>query len=213
MGAEDYGSLVCTIIGGPNGSGKSTIYANLAPPGQFINADIIARGINPSHPEAASLSAGRRTLEELARVLAERQSFVFETTLSSHQSVELMRAAKDASYEVGLVFVALNSANLNVQRVADRVARGGHHIPEEIIRRRYEAALRRLPEAIRLADSSMLFDNSASSGAQLLIQIQAASIEVNNLDEADIFHCRLAEAVGDALSMSTDAVFRAAKPG
>jgi predicted ABC-type ATPase len=169
--------------------------------------------INPGHPEAASISADRRTLEELARVLRARESFVFETTLSSHQSVELMRAAKDADYEVGLVFVALNSANLNVQRVADRVARGGHHIPEDIIRRRYEAALRRLPEAIRLADSSMLFDNSTSSGAQLLMQIQAASIEVNNLDEADIFHCRLAEAVSDALSISTDAVFRAAKLG
>jgi len=165
--------------------------------------------INPGHPEAASISADRRTLEELARVLRARESFVFETTLS----VELMRAAKDADYEVGLVFVALNSANLNVQRVADRVARGGHHIPEDIIRRRYEAALRRLPEAIRLADSSMLFDNSTSSGAQLLMQIQAASIEVNNLDEADIFHCRLAEAVSDALSISTDAVFRAAKLG
>jgi predicted ABC-type ATPase len=120
---------------------------------------------------------------------------------------------KEADYEVGRVFVALNSADLTVERIAERVARGGHDIPEDVVRRPYENALRRLPEAIRLADSSIIFDNSTSSGPQLLVQIRADTIEVNCLDEADAFHCRLADAVGDALSMSIDAVFRAAKRG
>ncbi len=159
------------------------------------------------------MAAGRQTLSELARALLARDSFVYETTLSSSQSVELMRAAKIAEYEVGLVFVALNSAALNVQRVADRVARGGHHIPQDIIRRRYEASIRRLPHAIRLADASMLFDNSAASGPHLLMELRATTIGVNNLDAAKALHCRLAEAVGAALSMSKDAIFRAGKPG
>jgi predicted ABC-type ATPase len=112
-----------------------------------------------------------------------------------------MRTAKQAGYEVGLIFVALNSADLNVERVAERVARGGHNIPEDIIRRRYETAIRSLPEAISLADGTIIFDNSHASGPQLLVQIRAGSIGVNHLDEADVFHCRLAEAVGEALSL------------
>jgi len=213
VGVEVPRRPVCTIIGGPNGSGKSTIYGSLVPPGRFLNGDVIARSINPDRPEAASLAAGRQTLVELARAIRERETFAYETTLSSRQSIELMREAKQAGYEVGLVFVTLNSADLNVERVAERVARGGHDIPENVIRRRYGASLRRLAEAIGVADGSIRFDNSHSSGPQVLVQIQAGSIEVNNLDEADLFHCRLAEAVAGALSISSDAVFRAAKLG
>lgn len=211
MSAEDKRIPACTIIGGPNGSGKSTIYDRLELPGRFVNADVIARMLKPDQPESASLLAGRRTLAELARILKAQESFVYETTLSSRQSIELMRNAREIGYEVGLVFVALNSADLNVQRVADRVARGGHNIPGDIIRRRYEKALKRLPEAIRVADGSIIFDNSLSSGPRLLLQIRRTSIEENHLDEADAFHCRLAEVVSDALAMSTNALFRAAK--
>jgi hypothetical protein len=70
-----------------------------------------------------------------------------------------------------------------------------------------------LAEAIRLADGTLLFDNSLSSGPRLLLQIRGASIEANKLEKADAFHCRIAEVVSDALSMSTEAVLRAANPG
>jgi predicted ABC-type ATPase len=177
-----------------------------------LNADIIARGINPNRPEDVSIAAGRQIIVELAKTLRARESFVYETTLSSNQSIAVMRAAKRAGYEVGLVFVTLNSADLNVERVAWRAARGGHDIPEHVVRRRYGSTLRRLPQAIGLSDGSMIFDNSTATGPYLLAQIQAGSIEVNNLDEAVSFHCRLAEAVAEALSLSIDAVFQAAKP-
>ena len=156
--------------------------------------------MNPDHPEAASLSAGRYILTELDRAIERRETFVYETTLSSNQSIELMRRAKQVGYEVGLVFVALDSADLNVKRVANRVARGGHDIPEDVIRRRYETALRRLPGAIRIADGSMIFDNSPSSGPLLLIQIRAGDVEVNNLDDTNAFHGRIGDAVVKALS-------------
>lgn len=177
-----------------------------------MNADVIARGINPSRPEDVSIAAGRQIIVELAKTLRARESFVYETTLSSNQSIAVMRAAKQAGYEVGLVFVTLNSADLNVERVAWRVARGGHDIPEHVVRRRYGSTLRRLPEAIGLSDGSMIFDNSPATGPHLLTQIRAGSIVVNNLDEADSFHGRLSEAIAEALSLSIDAVFRAAKP-
>ncbi len=206
MGAEATGRPVCTVIGGANGSGKSTIFDRLVLPGRLLNADVVARSINPDRPDLASIAAGRHVLTELARAIGARETFVYETTLSSRQSIELMRAAKRADYEVGLVFVAVNSAELNVERVAERVARGGHDIPEAVIRRRYEAVFRRLPEAVRIADGSILFDNSTSSGPRLLMRIRAGVVEVNHLDQADAFHRRLATAIGEAIGMSTDAV-------
>ena len=200
MVAESPRRPVCTIIGGPNGSGKSSIYDRLGTTGRFLNTDVVARSMNPDHPAAASLSAGRYILTELDRAIERRETFVYETTLSSNQSIELMRRAKQVGYEVGLVFVALDSADLNVKRVANRVARGGHDIPEDVIRRRYETALRRLPGAIRIADGSMIFDNSPSSGPLLLIQIRAGDVEVNNLDDTNAFHGRIGDAVVKALS-------------
>lgn len=97
------GFAVCTILGGPNGSGKSSIFHELNPPGRFINADVIARQISPVHPESVSLAAGKQVLRELRQVIKDQQDFVYETTLSSHQSIELIRQTLDADYEVGLV--------------------------------------------------------------------------------------------------------------
>jgi predicted ABC-type ATPase len=205
VAAEDARRPICTIIGGPNGSGKSSIYPRLLPPGRFLNADVVARDMNPDHPEAVSLSAGRHILIELARAIEVRETFVYETTLSSNQSIELMRRAKQAGYEVGLVFVGLDGADLNVRRVANRVMRGGHDIPEDIIRRRYEAALRRLPDAIRIADGTMIFDNSATDGPHLLVRIRAGNVEAKYLDDTNVFHRRLDEAVAKALSPFPDA--------
>ncbi len=102
---------------------------------------------------------------------------------------------------------------MHVGRVATRVARGGHHIPEDTIRRRYETALKRLPDAIRIAHRAALFDNSNAGAPQLLLRIRAGVIEINNLDAADPFHGRFAEAVSAALAMSQDAVFKAARLG
>lgn len=204
--------VVCTILAGPNGSGKSSIFEGLNSPGRFINADIEARRLNPTNPEAASFAAGKVVLRELAIAIQARESFVYETTLSSHQSVELIRRALDAGYRVELVFVALHDADLNVSRVATRVVEGGHDIPEPVIRRRYETSMARLGTAIRLVHSTMIHDNSAVSGPGLLLHIADDTIEVNNLDEAKALHVRIAAIVGEALDISPEAVFCAARP-
>jgi len=204
---------VCTILAGPNGSGKSSIFRAVSPPGRFINADIVARRLDPSNPERVSFAAGKLVLRELAKAIQFQEDFVYETTLSSHQSIELIRRALDAGYEVGLVFVALRDADLNVARVAQRVSEGGHNIPEPIIRRRYDSSMTRLGDAIRLVHGTMIYDNSSISGPELLLQIANDIIEVNSLDEAKPLHVRIAAIVGEALDTSQDAVFRAAKPG
>jgi predicted ABC-type ATPase len=117
----------CTILGGTNGSGKSTIYdeaVRLQADGEFVNADVLARRMSPNAPEAVSLKAGRRVIERLGELIAARDSFVHETTLSSHQSLQVMRDARAAGYHVGLVFVVLDSVDLNVLRVRERVREG-----------------------------------------------------------------------------------------
>ena len=154
------------------------------------------------------MAAGRLVLKRLDIALDARQDFVYETTLSSHQSLALMSRCKSAGYEVSLVFVALNAADLNVRRVAERVAAGGHHIPEHIIRRRYEIAFLRLTDAIRMADRVLLFDNSSIDPA-MLMSIEFGNIVENHLDEASALHARLAYAVGQAMDMSSDKVFKA----
>src|SRR5271170_3641079 len=82
------GNLVatCPVIGGPNGSGKSTIFELLNPKGEFVNADVIARLIDPHAPQSVDLSAAKATLERVQELLNEGRDFVFETTLSGHQT-------------------------------------------------------------------------------------------------------------------------------
>ncbi|CAO4152701.1 Zeta toxin domain-containing protein [Methylorubrum thiocyanatum] len=183
---------ICTILGGPNGSGKSSLYRALDLPGEFVNADLVARRIDPVDPEAASVATGR--------------DFVYETTLSSNQAISLMRRARETGYQIALVFVALESADLNVERVGDRVRKGGHAIPEPVIRRRYGFALSRLAQAIPPAHETAVFDNSEAT-TRLLLRIAGEAIEENHLDRRKALHGRIADAVAQALGIGVTEAF------
>lgn len=87
---------------------------------------------------STEIQAGRAALVKIHEMIDTRQSFIFETTLSSNQSLRMMRAAKAAGFKVGLYYVALDSVETNVERVRQRVLKGGHDIPEENIRRRHD---------------------------------------------------------------------------
>ena len=203
----------CTILGGTNGSGKSTIYeeaVRLQKNGEFVNADILARRISPSAPETVSFEAGRRVITRLAELIAGRKSFVHETTLSSRQSLKVMSDARAAGYHVGLVFVVLNSVDLNVLRVRERVRMGGHSIAEKDIRRRYSRAMANLPDAIRFADQSVVYDNSSVSHTKL-VEISDGKIASNRLDKTTLAHCEVASAIGSALGIAPNEVFETAR--
>jgi predicted ABC-type ATPase len=204
----------CTILGGTNGSGKSTIYEEAVRPqieGEFVNADIIARRISPEAPEAASLRAGKQVVVRLDDLITKRQNFVHETTLSSRQSLAVMRQARAAGYQVGLIFVVLHSVELNILRVRERVRMGGHSIPERDIRRRYDRALANLPEAIKAAHQTAVYDNSSMSHVKL-IEISDGYVVFNALDETNGTHCQIADAVGSALDIAPHMVFKTEKP-
>ena len=153
------------IIAGPNGAGKTTFAREFLPNEahcpDFINADLIAAGLSPFNPEAAALRAGRLMLEEIASRVERGMGFAFETTLSGVAYARQIPAWRRQGYFVKLVFLSLPSADMAVARVAGRVTQGGHHIPEAVIRRRFEAGLRHFHDRYKhIVNAWTLYDNS-----------------------------------------------------
>lgn len=143
------------IIAGPNGAGKTTFARSFLPEEaqcpRFINADLIAAGLSPFAPEAAAIKAGRLMLQEIAECTRRGESFAFETTLSGLAYVAHIRRWRAQGYHVSLFFLALPDAEVAVARVAERVQQGGHHILEDVIRRRFAAGLRNFEETYKQA--------------------------------------------------------------
>jgi predicted ABC-type ATPase len=198
----------CVNLAGPNGAGKSSLFNRLTLPGKFINADVIARDIDPGNPEGASLKAGRAAIQALDEVLTVRADFTYETTLSSHQSLNVMRRARQIGYRTMLIFITLDSAELHIKRVAQRVRRGGHHIAEAIIRRRYSLSFDNLGLALPLSHAAVIYDNSASSGPRMMLEMDGTSITANLLRADREFDRRIAAALIKGLGLSEEAIFR-----
>lgn len=153
------------IIAGPNGAGKTTFAREFLPQEAgcpvFVNADLIAAGLSPFAPERAAIQAGRLTLQAIAQHVAQRESFAFETTLSGKSYARQIPHWRQFGYRVELFFLSLPSAEMAVQRVAERVRQGGHDIPEATIRRRFDAGKRLFFEVYQpLVDQWVLYDNS-----------------------------------------------------
>jgi predicted ABC-type ATPase len=160
------------IVAGPNGAGKTTFARQYLPLERhcpdFLNADLIAAGLSPFQPEAAALRAGRLMLEEMATRVAQRRSFAFETTLSGRGYAQQIPKWRQVGYLVELYFLTLPSVELSIARVAARVRHGGHHIPEDVIRRRFAAGLDLLDRVyIPLVDEWTVFDNAGHTPRRL----------------------------------------------
>jgi predicted ABC-type ATPase len=133
------------IIAGPNGAGKTTFAREfLLAEGHapvFINADLIAAGLSPFDPARAAIRAGRIMLELIAESAFRRESFAFETTLSSRNYLAKLPLWRAAGYMSALHFFSLPTADMAVARVKQRVAQAGHSIPESVVRRRFDSGL------------------------------------------------------------------------
>lgn len=152
------------IISGCNGAGKTTASYTILPEildcKEFVNADNIAAGLSPFNPERVALEAGRIMLTRIHDLLDERADFAFETTLSTRSYVSLIKEARQKGYEVTLLYLWLDSPDHAVKRVAKRVAKGGHHIPDEVVKRRYYRGIANLTRLyMPLCDRWLLFDN------------------------------------------------------
>lgn len=175
------------IIAGPNGAGKTTFARAFLPQEaqvlRFINADLIAAGLSPFAPEAAALRAGRLMLDELDACTRRRESFAFETTLSGLAYLRHIGAWRRAGYHVSLFFLALPDPELAVARVAERVRQGGHHIPDDVVRRRFHAGRDNFEQRYRQAvDAWALYDNSGEE--PMLIDWGEAPVSARPISQA-----------------------------
>lgn len=129
------------IIAGPNGAGKTTFAREFLPYEAhcpvFVNADLIAAGLAPFDPASASIRAGKLMLAEIDRYVEAGSSFAFETTLSGRAYATRIARWRTLGYTVKLIFLRLDTPEEAIARVEARVLQGGHHIPEETIRRRF----------------------------------------------------------------------------
>ncbi len=154
------------IIAGPNGAGKTTFAREFLPNEagclNFINADLIAAGLSPFAPELAAFKAGRIMLETIANHARRGESFSIETTLSGLTYAQMIPVWQASGYAVKLIFLSLPNADIAVQRVAARVAQGGHNIPETTIRRRFVSGINNFARYKLLVNDWQLYDNSAT---------------------------------------------------
>lgn len=156
------------IIAGPNGAGKTTFAEEFLPHEagcpEFVNADLIAAGLSPFQPDQVAFAAGRLMLERIADLVAAGKSFAFETTLSTRGYLRLIPAWQGAGYQVKLCFLKLPDSGFAIKRVAQRVYLGGHDIPPDTIRRRFERGWANLQnDYVGIVDEWAIYDSSLLS--------------------------------------------------
>jgi predicted ABC-type ATPase len=170
---------VLLFLAGPNGAGKSTFFRDylqeLNLP--FINADEMARRLRGSSmlpkPEDVDRIAFEMTERLRLSLLAGRQSFCTETVFSDPQGAKLdfLKQARASGYWVCLVFIGLSDSQLSRARVMQRVAGGGHDVPDDKLLQRFPRTLTNLRSAISAVDEAYLFDNSSDVNPFRLVAI------------------------------------------
>lgn len=170
------------ILAGPNGAGKSTLAPLLLRDWlgllEFVNADAIAGGLSAFRPEQAAIEAGRVMLRRLRELAARRENFAFETTLATRSYAPWLRQLRQEGWRISLIFVWLEDPELALARVRARVAAGGHHVPEETVRRRYRKGIENFFKLYQpLAESWRVFDNSATNVPTLVARGKETTVE------------------------------------
>jgi predicted ABC-type ATPase len=163
------------VIAGPNGAGKTTLAPFLLRDQlgvlEYVNADPIAHGLSGFDPGSVALQAGRVMLNRLHELAAQRKTFALETTLAAKHYAGWIKKLRSDGYAFQLMFLWLQSPELAVQRVRERVNTGGHDVPEQIIRRRHAAGLRNFATLYQpLANTWAVYDNSGPSSSIMIAQ-------------------------------------------
>ena len=175
------------IISGCNGAGKTTASYTVLPEilncKEFVNADEIARGLSPFNPSSVAIEAGRLMLQRIEELLKRNETFSIETTLATRSYVNLVKQAQEQGYSIRLLFFWLSTPELAVKRVAERVSKGGHDIPQDIIRRRYVAGINNLFKLFMpIVNYWAIFDNSETPRRKVAIGGKDSQTEIVNIE-------------------------------
>lgn len=174
------------VIAGCNGAGKTTASFTILPEildcKEFVNADEIARGISPFQPDKAGIEAGRLMLKRIKKLLESGESFAFETTLSTRSYIQFIDRAKQLNYQVTCLFFYLDSEELAISRVETRVKEGGHHIPEDVIRRRYKGGLKNFFNLFLAKVDNWLFVNNSGDKYEIIAEGTLNEETITNIE-------------------------------
>ncbi len=173
------------IVAGCNGAGKTTASFTILPEilecNEFVNADEIAKGLSPFQPEKVALEAGRIMLKRIDELFEQNKNFAFETTLATKTYKQRILQARKKDYTTTLLFFWLKNSELAKERVKIRVKEGGHHIPEDIVERRYVNGIKNLFSIyLPIVDYALIFDNSEGKHELIAEKILNEKITVCN---------------------------------
>ena len=165
------------VIAGPNGVGKTTFADRYLPDEarqvEFVNTDLIARGLSPYDPDAVAMDAGRIALGRIRQLIANKIGFTWETTMSGRSAAGWLREAKAAGFTLKCYFLWVRDVNITMKRIRFRVGEGGHNIPEYISKRRFLKTLQNFFQVYRpLFDSWKLYENDFGQPRLLAVQKQ-----------------------------------------
>lgn len=136
------------LFAGPNGAGKTTAAEMLIPQmddmNEFVNADKIAAGLSPYNVESQSIAAGRLMLKRIHDLIDKQSNLIFESTLATKGFTKILKQAKQDGYHTSLIYLWLPNAAFAKKRVAHRVSKGGHNIPNKDVERRYSRSIENL---------------------------------------------------------------------
>lgn len=177
------------VFAGINGAGKSTFTKETQIDNhlQIINPDVITReliGRSLDLPEGIAVQAGRIALKQRNQLIEEKITFGFESTLSSLQDFKTIQSAISAGFTINLIYIGLDSLEIAIKRVAIRVEKGGHDIPQATIERRYQKSLNNLTKALSMANNALIYDNSGNE-YKLLLKIKNKNLIYQNPDMND----------------------------
>ena len=192
------------IISGCNGAGKTTASLTVLPETlqckEFVNCDEIAKGLSPLNPDGAKVAAGRLMAKGLSPLnpdgakvaagrlmltcikkhIADKVDFAIETTLAAKSYHSLILKAREQGYKASLVYFWLQSPELAIKRVAERVKHGGHHVDDNIIRRRYKAGIKNLFHLYCPVVDYFLFIDNSIMPSEIIAEGNIKSIKFYN---------------------------------
>ena len=155
-------SKTAYLIAGANGSGKTTLAKELLAGEElrFLNADEIAMKLCPKNLESVRITAGKELFKQLDNCVQKNKSFALETTLSGNLYVKVIEELKRKGYKTHLVYVFLDNPDMCIERIKSRVKKGGHYIPDEDVKRRYERSFHNFWNVYKgIVDSWALYYN------------------------------------------------------